>query len=78
MICGPVGLFDDDDTLARVAVTELAPMSAMYIDFIGRLGRVAAPLLRFNLNLWVVIVTAIILLPLAVISAANWPRKGGA
>jgi hypothetical protein len=75
MICGPVGLFDDDDTLERVATEQLAPMSAMYIDFIGRLGRVSAPLLRFNLNIWVVIVTAILLLPLAVFSAANWPHK---
>ena len=77
MICGPIGLFDNDDTLARVATGQLAPMSAMYIDFIGRLGRVAAPLLRFNLNLWVVIVTAIVLLPLAVFSAVHWPRKDG-
>jgi len=75
MICGPVGLFDNDDTLERVAVKELAPLSSMYIDFIGRLDRVVAPLLRFNLNVWVVIFTAILLLPLAMISAANWPHK---
>ncbi len=78
MICGPVGLFDNNDTLERVAVDQLAPMSAMYIDFIGRLGRVAAPLLRFNLNVWAVIITAILLLPLALISAVNWPRKDDA
>lgn len=78
MICGPVGLFDNDDTLDRVAVKELAPMSGMFIDFIGRLGRVADPLLRFNLNIWAVIIIAILLLPLAAFSAAHWPRKDSA
>jgi hypothetical protein len=77
LISGPVWLFDDDDTLERVAVKELAPLSAMYIDFIGRLGRVADPLLRFNLNIWTVIVTAVVLIPLATFSAAHWPRKEG-
>jgi hypothetical protein len=76
LISGPAWLFDDDDTLERVAVEELAPLSAMYIDFIGRLGRLADPLLRFNLNVWTVIVTALLLLPLATLSAAHWPRKG--
>jgi len=75
LISGPVWLFDDDDTLERVAVEELAPLSAMYIDFIGRMGRLADPLLRFNLNVWTVIVTAVLLLPLATLSAAHWPRK---
>jgi hypothetical protein len=77
LISGPVWLFDDDDTLERVALKELAPLSAMYIDFIGRLGRVPDPLLRFNLNLWAVIVTTVVLLPLATLSAAHWPRKAG-
>jgi hypothetical protein len=75
LISGPVWLFDDDDTLERVAVEELAPLSAMYIDFIGRLGRLADPLLRFNLNVWTAVVTALLLLPLATLSAAHWPRK---
>lgn len=77
LISGPVWLFDDDDTLERVAVEELAPLSAMYIDFIGRLDRLADPLLRFNLNVWTVIVTAVLLVPLATVSAAHWPRKEG-
>ncbi len=75
LISGPVWLFDDDDTLERVAVKELAPLSAMYIDFIGRLGRLADPLLRFNLNVWTVIFTALLLVPLATLSAAHWPQK---
>jgi hypothetical protein len=74
LISGPVWLFDDDDTLERVAVEELAPLSAMYIDFIGRLDRLADPLLRFNLNIWTVIVMAVVLVPLATLSAAHWPR----
>ncbi len=77
-ISGPVGLFDDDDTLDRVAVKELAPMSAMYIDFIGRLGSVADPLLRFNLNIWTMILTGVALIPLATFSAVHWPRKNQA
>jgi hypothetical protein len=77
MISGPVWLFDNDDTLERVAVEELAPLSGMYIDFIGRLGRVAPSLLRFNLNIWAVIATAIVLIPLAVFSAANRSHKDG-
>ncbi|MFN2185984.1 MAG: hypothetical protein ACK2UU_18535 [Anaerolineae bacterium] len=77
LISGPVWLFDDDDTLERVAYQELAPLSAMYIDFVGRLNRLADPLLRFNLNVWTLIVTAVVLVPLATISAANWPRREG-
>jgi hypothetical protein len=46
----------------------------MYIDFIGRLDRLADPLLRFNLNIWTVIVMAVVLVPLATLSAAHWPR----
>jgi hypothetical protein len=49
----------------------------MYIDFVGRLNRLADPLLRFNLNVWTLIVTAVVLVPLATISAANWPRREG-
>jgi hypothetical protein len=75
LISGPVWLFDDDDTLERVAVEELAPLSAMYIDFIGRLGRLADPLLRFNLNVWIVMIMVLLLVPLATLSAAHWPRK---
>jgi hypothetical protein len=75
LISGPVWLFDDDDTLERVARDQLEPLSAMYIDFIGRLGGVATPLLRFNLNIWTVVLVAVLLTPLAVISAAHWPRR---
>jgi hypothetical protein len=35
------------------------------------LGRVADPLLRFNLNIWAVIVTAVLLIPLATFSAGR-------
>jgi len=74
-ISGPVWLFDDDDTLERVAKDQLAPLSAMYADYIFRLGRIPAPLLRFNLNTWTVILTALLLTPLATISAYQWPEK---
>lgn len=74
MIAGPVWLFDNDDTLERVAVEELAPLSAIYIDFIGRLGQISPPLLRFNLNIWTTLVIAILLIPAAVVSAVNKAR----
>lgn len=74
-ISGPVWLFDDDDTLERVAKDQLAPLSAMYADYIFRLGRIPAPLLRFNLNTWTVILTAVLLTPLATLSAYTWQKK---
>ncbi len=73
-ISGPVWLFDDDDTLERVARWEFASLSAMYVDYIQRLGRVPPPLLRFNLNVWTVLVTALALIPLAMLSSVHRPR----
>lgn len=73
-ISGPVWLFDDDDTLERVAKDQLAPLSAMVADYIFRLGRVPFPLLRFDLNLWTMLITAIVLTPLATLSDWNWRK----
>jgi hypothetical protein len=73
LISGPVWLFDDDDTLDLVARDQLELLSAMYVDFIGRLSRVDARLLRFNLNVWTVALTAVLLTPLATVSAVYWP-----
>jgi len=75
LISGPVWLFDNDDTLERVARDQLEPLAAMYVDFIGRLNQVADPLLRFNLNVWTVVLTAVLLTPLAALSAAHRPRR---
>jgi hypothetical protein len=75
LISGPVWLFDDDDTLERVHKEQLGVLSAMNVDFIQRLGRIPDPLLSFDLNVWTIIVTAILLTPLATLSAAFWPRK---
>jgi hypothetical protein len=61
-------LFDDDDTLDRVARDQLEPLAAMYVDFIGRLNRIPDPLLVFNLNIWTALITAGVLTPLAVLS----------
>jgi hypothetical protein len=71
LISGPVGLFDDDDTLERVAVDELAPLSAMYIDFIGRIGKVPSLLLGFNLNELAVVFTTAVLILLAALRASR-------
>ena len=51
------------------------PLSAMYIVFVQQLGVVPTPLLRFNLNVWTIIICALLLTPLAVFSAYTWPRK---
>lgn len=71
LISGPTWLFDDDDTLERVARDQLEPLAAMYVDFIGRLNRLPDPLLAFNLNIWTVLVTALLLTPLAILSVAH-------
>lgn len=71
LISGPTWLFDDDDTLERVARDQLEPLAAMYVDFIGRLNRLPDPLLSFNLNVWTVLVTALLLTPLATLSTAR-------
>jgi len=68
LISGPTWLFDDDDTLDRVARDQLEPLAAMYVDFIGRLNRIPDPLLVFNLNIWTALITAGVLTPLAVLS----------
>jgi len=34
-------------------------------------------LLRFNLNVWTVVLVAVVLTPLATLSAATWPRRKG-
>ena len=47
----------------------------MYADYIFRLGRVPSPLLRIELNTWTIILTAILLTPLATVSAYHWPKK---
>ena len=77
LISGPVWLFDDDDTLERVARDQLVPLTEMYVDFIGGMNRVGDPLLRFNLNTWTIVLVALVLTPLATLSAATWPRRKG-
>ncbi len=71
LISGPVWLFDDDDTLERVARDQLEPLATMYVDFIGRLNRMPVPLLVFNLNVWAALVVGGVLTPLAVLSTAR-------
>jgi len=39
------------------------------------MNRVGNPLLRFNLNVWTIVLMAVVLTPLATLSAATWPRK---
>lgn len=70
LISGPVWLFDDDDTLARVDKERLAPLTAMYIDFASRLSATPELLLRFNLT-WVVLgLLLIVMSPLAALFLA--------
>jgi hypothetical protein len=74
-ISGPTWLFDDDDTLDRVARDQLVPLTEMYIDLIGGMNRVGDPLLRFNLNVWTIVLVAVVLTPLAALSAIAWPPR---
>ena len=71
LISGPTWLFDDDDTLDRVAKAELVPLTRMYVDFINRLNAVPDVLLQFNLTVMVVGLLALVLSPLAAI-ALGW------
>ena len=77
LISGPTWLFDDDDTLERVAWDQLVPLTEMYVDFIAGMNRVGSLLLRFNLNVWTIVLVAVVLTPLATLSAATWPRRKG-
>lgn len=52
-ISGPPWLFDEADTLERVADEELEPLARMYIDLISGINATPEPLLRFNLTCWV-------------------------
>lgn len=65
LISGPAWLFDQADTLNRVAKEQLAPIARMYIDFTSRLGATAGILLRFNLTLVVIGLLILIMSPLA-------------
>ncbi len=71
LISGPVWLFDDDDTLERVAKEELGPLSAMYVDYIERLDRFPPAMLRFNLNIWTLIVSLVVFTPLATLNTIH-------
>jgi hypothetical protein len=52
-ISGPTWLFDQADTLDRVAKEQLEPLTRMYIDLISRINATPEMLLRFNLTWWV-------------------------
>jgi Zn-dependent M28 family amino/carboxypeptidase len=65
LISGPTWLFDDDDTLDRVARNQLVPLTRMYIDFIARLAATPEFLLRMNLTAFVLGLLIIIFSPLA-------------
>jgi len=65
LISGPTWLFDDDDTLDRVAKAELVPATRRYVDFISRLNATPDWLLQFNLG-WVTVgLLALVFSPLA-------------
>ncbi len=66
LISGPTWLFDDNDTLDRVARDQLVPLTRMYVDFIGRLNALPDWVLRFNLNIAAIGLTAVVLSPLTV------------
>ena len=69
LISGPAWLFDEHDTLDRVDVARLAPLSAMYIDFASRIGATPQWLLRLNLT-WATLVLLLVMSLLAALFVA--------
>ena len=69
LISGPAWLFDDDDTLERVDVARLAPLTAMYINFASRIGATPQCLLRLNLT-WAVLGLLLVMSLLAALFVA--------
>lgn len=74
-ISGPTWLFDDDDTLERVARDELVPLTRTYVDFINQMSGIPPFLLHFNLNAWTILLVAVVLTPLATVSFASKSRE---
>ncbi len=73
LISGPTWLFDDDDTLGRVAKAELVPTTQRYVDFISRLNATPDWLLQFNLGWLTVGLLILVFSPLAAATYA-WRR----
>ncbi len=74
LISGPAWLFDEADTLDRVAKAQLEPLTGMYIDFISSLAATPDWLLRFNLTWAALALLALVLSPLAALYLA-WKRR---
>jgi hypothetical protein len=74
MLGGPTWLFDDDDTLDRVAKAELVPTAQKYVDFISRLNATPDWLLKLNLGWLTVGLLVFVFSPLAAATYA-WRRK---
>jgi hypothetical protein len=70
LISGPAWLFDDDDTLDRVAKEHLAPIAGMYINFTNRMSATPEPLLRLNLTVFTLGLLILIACPLAALFLA--------
>jgi hypothetical protein len=75
LISGPAWLFDEADTLDRVAKEALSPLAGMYIDFTTRLGITPEPLLRLNLTVLVLGLLILIASPLAALFFAYRKRN---
>jgi hypothetical protein len=74
LISGPSWLFDDDDTLERVAKSELVPLTKFYADLISNMGRRSDFALSFNLNY---IAIALVALVLTAIAAVGYRGRRG-
>jgi len=75
LISGPAWLFDEGDTLDRVAKEHLSPLAGMYIDFTSRLCATPEPLLRLNLTVFVLGSLILIASPLAALFFAYQRRN---
>ena len=77
LISGPSWLFDEADTLDRVAKGELVPTTQRYVDFINRLNATPDWLLRFKLGWLTVGLLVLIFSPLAAATLAWRGLKTG-
>jgi hypothetical protein len=77
MLSGPTWLFDDNDTLDRVAKSELVPTAQKYVDFISRLNATPDWVLKLNLGWLTASLLVFVFSPLAAATYAWRKRSAG-
>lgn len=75
LISGPSWLYDNADTLDKVAKDQLVPITKMNIDFISQLNEKSDFLQKFNLNAYAIILIALLLTPLITLSTKSRMKR---